>query len=384
MRLRRIARSSRACCAEAWRGRAATVLLAAALAAASCARAGDPPQKSDSPGAQEPGSLESGGLPGVQAPADDDAIVTVVAEDAIAALDTPVFAGAEEAAAFMRPEEPVLGVVVDGQARAYSLWHLDRHEIVNDRAGDAALVVAWCPIAYTARVFRSQAAGRALTFGVSGRLWRNALVMRDRETGTLWSQVSGAAIQGPLLGAELLPLPAAVSAWSEWASLHPHTRVLRKPPLQGTLYPLYFADAARVGFYGRKKRDPRLEPKALVMGAEAAGRAVAVPLQALRGRGVWNDRAGNRPLLMVSLGGGGPELVFERRIGARLLSFDPGPKPRTAQDRQTGSLWDLREGRALSGPLAGSRLTPFPALMAYWFVWSAFHPQTEVRQTPAE
>lgn len=314
--------------------------------------------------------------------ADDDAIVPVVAEEAIPAIERPSFATAVEASEFMRAEEPVVGVVVSGQARAYSLWHLDRREIVNDRAGDTPLVVAWCPIAYTARAFRRELAGRALTFVVSGRLWRNALVMRDRETGSLWSQVNGAAIAGPLQGAELTPLSASVAPWSEWARLHPRTLVLRKPPLDGTLYPGYFEDPERVGLYGQKRRDPRLQPKSRVLGVEEAGRALAVPVEALRERRVWNDQVGGRAVVLVSLGERGPDLAYERSLGSRLLTFVSGPRENTGIDQETGSLWDLVEGRALSGPLEGSRLTPRPALLAYWFIWSAYYPQTEVRQVP--
>ncbi len=63
--------------------------------------------------------------------------------DAIPAIDAPQFVPASKASAFMKDDEPVLGVVHDGTAKAYSLWHLDRHEIVNDRLGGQGVAVTW-------------------------------------------------------------------------------------------------------------------------------------------------------------------------------------------------------------------------------------------------
>jgi hypothetical protein len=350
------------------RERAAFALFALLALALGCGRA------------EEPAPLSA--VRGARAPADDDAIVQVIGEDEIVAIDEPVFVPAPEAAAFMSPEEPVVGIEAGGQTRAYSLWFLDRHEIVNDRAGELPVVVAWCPLAGSARAYERRAAGRELTFGVSGRLWRNALVMRDRQSGTLWSQVNGAALEGPLQGAELRPLPASVSPWSEWARLHPDTRVLRKPPLPGTLYPDYVSDPERVGYYGQRWADPRLPAKEKILGIQAGGAALAVPLRALRAQPIWNERVGGAPVLLASLGARGPEAAFSRRIGGRELTFATSGDG-MARDLQTDSTWSLATGVAISGPLIGSRLERLDATGAYWFVWSAFHRRGEVRQAPA-
>jgi hypothetical protein len=323
-----------------------------------------------------PAPLQAGALQ------DDDALVEVVSEGSIEAIDQPSFTGAEQARDFMRPEEPVLGVVVEGKARAYSLWFLDRHEVVNDRAGRTPVLVAWCPLAQVARVFRRETAGRSLTFAVSGRLWRNALVLRDRETGSLWSQVSGSAISGPLAGAGLSPIAATIAPWSEWRRLHPEGLVLRKPPLAGSLYARYLADPEKVGFYGQKRRDPRLAPKIQVIGLECSGRALAIPLEALRRSGIWNDRVGDQPVVLVSLGPEGPEYAYASTASGRTLTLEPAAGAGQARDRETGSVWDLATGRGVEGPLAGRSLEPLAALRAYWFIWSAYHPDSDLRHEP--
>ena len=72
-----------------------------------------------------------------------DPMYTVLPLDAIPAITEPQFVSGEEAAARMSADEPVLGLVLGGEARAYSLWQLDSHEIVNDVVGGVALAATW-------------------------------------------------------------------------------------------------------------------------------------------------------------------------------------------------------------------------------------------------
>ena len=71
-----------------------------------------------------------------------DPVVTVLPPDAIASIDDPSFVAAAKVR-FLQDDEPVLGVVHEGVAKAYSLWHLDRHEIVNDHLGDTPIAATW-------------------------------------------------------------------------------------------------------------------------------------------------------------------------------------------------------------------------------------------------
>lgn len=72
-----------------------------------------------------------------------DPVYQVLPAGAIPAIDDPEFVMGSDADEQMSPEEPILGVVTDGEARAYSLWQLDAHEIVNDRIGETAFAVTW-------------------------------------------------------------------------------------------------------------------------------------------------------------------------------------------------------------------------------------------------
>ena len=74
---------------------------------------------------------------------DGDPMYYVLPKDAISAIDNPEFKSVKEAEKFMKDDELVLGLVVNGEARAYSTWHLDKHEIVNDFIGDTYVSVTW-------------------------------------------------------------------------------------------------------------------------------------------------------------------------------------------------------------------------------------------------
>ena len=81
--------------------------------------------------------------PEVVATIGGDEVYQVVPVGRIPAIDDPKFISGRKADRQMRPGEPVLGVVVDGEARAYSLWQLDKHEIVNDEIAGTAIAATW-------------------------------------------------------------------------------------------------------------------------------------------------------------------------------------------------------------------------------------------------
>ncbi len=121
------------------------------------------------------------------------------------------------------PEERVIGVIINGDARAYPIPILSNHEIVNDIVGGEPVAITWCPLCYTALVFSRNVEGwdEPLSFGVSGKLLYNTLVMYDRQSNTLWSQLYGAAVEGDLAGRTLAVFPSVNTEWAAWQSQYP-------------------------------------------------------------------------------------------------------------------------------------------------------------------
>lgn len=187
-------------------------------------------------------------------------------------------------------------------------------------------------------VYARRVDGRDLTFIVSGMLWRDSLIMMDRETETLWSHVTGKAIRGPLKGRRLEMLPVAHTTWKEWLAAHPDTRVLAKDaPVKGSVYQSYHSDPERFGITRAKRAISRLPGKALVHGTVVNGSAVAVADKAL------TEKTKEREAEVS-----GRKIVFRRSPDGGIRAFE------------------AESGREL------------PVTRAYWFAWITFYPGTQL------
>ena len=147
-------------------------------------------------------------------------------KNGIPALQHPAFMDASQADSFLKQEDLVLGIEFTGTAKAYPVRILNWHEVVNDDVGDQPVVVSWCPLCGSGIVYDARADGQRYTFGVSGLLYRQNLLLFDRKTESLWSQFQGRAVAGPLTGVSIRPLPATMTTWRGWKSHHPGTFVL--------------------------------------------------------------------------------------------------------------------------------------------------------------
>jgi hypothetical protein len=214
---------------------------------------------------------------------------------------------------------------------------------------------------------------KVLTFGVSGKLVRNSLLMYDHETHSLWSHLTGSAIQGPLAGSLLTVLPATEIRWGAWKMAYPATRVLPHDyPGQRDEYASYYA-GGDAGVLGRKRQDSRLPPKDLVIGVRVMDLPKAYALDAVVNAKVVNDTFENLPLVLLATSDESAS-VFERTLNGQTLTFEEVAG--SIRDRETTSTWDPVSGEAIAGPQAGKSLTPMPATTSFWFGWFDFFPGT--------
>jgi len=190
--------------------------------------------------------------------------------DGIPSIDNPKFSGVDEVAETLSNREPVIGLNVDGDARAYPLSVMIWHEIVNDNVGGKPLAITYCPLCNSAVVFERTVAGRVLDFGTTGKLRNSDLVMYDRQTETWWQQFTGEAIVGEQLGTNLEVVPARLESFADFKTRHPDGKVLvpNNPSLRDYGRNPYFG-------YDTLKR-PFLYQGALPQGLEPMARVVVV------------------------------------------------------------------------------------------------------------
>ena len=221
---------------------------------------------------------------------------------------------------------------------------------------------------------------RTLTFGVSGKLIMNALVMYDRETDSLWSQFTGGAVQGPLSGSELEVLASSLTTWGAWRELHPDTLVLDQGGRRRDSYSGYYLSGS-AGVLGESNGDDRLARKDLVFGVRLETGAKAYALDALERDAVVNDTIGGRPVVVAFDADTETGVAYAAEIDGRRLTFaaaEPGTGGGAVSDAETGTRWSVATGEAIEGELAGHRLESLPSFAVFWFAWSDYFPDGEL------
>lgn len=134
-------------------------------------------------------------------------------------------------------------------------------------------------------VYSRQIKGTERFFGVSGLLYRSNVLMYDRGSESLWSQIKGEAVTGPLTGTELEVLPSTLTTWKKWRMQHPDTQVLS---LETGFSRNYATDpyldyyAQQSGFRSFFKLGPGEKEKELVVGIVIDGKAKAYPLKEIK------------------------------------------------------------------------------------------------------
>ncbi|GIW86647.1 MAG: hypothetical protein KatS3mg108_0971 [Isosphaeraceae bacterium] len=271
-------------------------------------------------------------------------------------LCEPPTVAAQEAEELVDDDELVLGVVLHGEARAYPLNRMSgpQDEVLNDRIQGEPVLVTWCLKSGSGIVHSRLVDGQELTFRCAG-LWRQNMLFRDEESGSIWSQLVGRAVSGPRRGTQLKPLASQVMGWSDWRRLHPETRVMVRPRT---------ATQFRCG-------PEHLTPQGLAVGVCAGSGSVRVwPLREIKQAKVVNGYVGDEPVVLAYDPAIQVVQVRSRQVDGEELTFR-GSDGLLVDDR-TGTLWDPREGEAVEGPLLGRVLRPVPAIQAFQEVWSLF------------
>lgn len=259
--------------------------------------------------------------------------------DGIPALDKPEFLEAD-AATFLQNEDRVLGIFRNGIAKAYPIGILNWHEIVNDSFAGEGIVVTFCPLCGTGMAFEARIDGRTRSFGVSGLLYNSDVLLYDRESESLWSQIARRAVSGEMLGTSLTMVAVAHTSWADWRSRYPQTLVLSTRTGYSRDYtrnPYDGYEVSEATYFPVANKNNRYHPKELVLGLEIDGVFKAYPFVELaKTGGSFRDQVGGSPVQV--------EFDAAHRTG-RVLNADG---------------------------------VEIPTVIAFWFAWTAFHPETEI------
>jgi len=328
---------------------------------------------------QQTSNLTGGRISGLKPiPTTNKEIHDVLPTDAILAISKPTFVSATRAK--VQPEAPMIAVTIGNTTHAYSLHLLDGHEIVNDIIEGKPIATTWCPLCGTAIVYSRKMDGETHEFGVSGKLWRNSLVMFDRKTRSLWSHFNGECLDGKLKGKRLEMVAAMPRVtWAELKESHPDAQVLSVGDTQegSNRYEMYQA-SSEIGIMGDALKDDRLPPKQMVVGVNLGAAQKAYPFPVFEKRSVFNDTVGGKDLVVFRDDRSLAVAVYQATINGKKIVFPQNAKGYRVQDSSTGSTWNLISAKAIAGGLKGRSLTAVPSIAAYWFAWCDFYPKTKV------
>lgn len=309
--------------------------------------------------------------------------------DGIPALKNATMIPAGQAG-YLEADEPVFGISINGDHRAYPLRILDWHEMANDIVGGVPISLAYCTLCGAGIAYDGRASnGDVYTFGSSGFLFRSNKLMYDHQTRTLWNQLTGEPVLGQLVGEgiKLELLPVVVTRWESWLEQHPDTLVLdietgyQRPYRPGAAYGDYFASPRTM--FPVWQRSTLLETKDRVYAIQVDGIPKAYPVEILVEERVINDTIGDTNLVLIAARGDIPvqvglEAAYDAGAEVRAYNrgqetFTPGTDAGAVLDAH-GRAWQVTE-EALIGP-DGEEAARLSGHLAYWFGWYSFFPQT--------
>jgi hypothetical protein len=261
--------------------------------------------------------------------------------DGIPALSNPKLIKPGQAD-YLSDGDRIVGITINGQSRAYPIGILNWHEIVNDKIDNQSFAITYCPLCGTAVAFDASINGQVTEFGVSGLLYNSDVLLYDRQTESLWSQIMQQSIAGKRVGQKLRAIPISHTSWRDWLNKHPNTLVMSDDTGFSRDYqrdPYSGYETSRSTYFAVNNQAPdNYHPKELVMGIEVEGVYKAYPF-------VEMEQAG-RP-------------TFTDTVNGRELVFN----------------WDSRNRAVTVFDTSGKQLA---GIQGFWFAWFAFHPETSV------
>ena len=266
----------------------------------------------------------------------------------------------------------VIGVMINGQAKAYPVEIIGYHHQVTDTVGGEPVMVTYCSVCRTGRVFSPFVNGKFEKFRLVGMDHFNAM-FEDATTKSWWRQATGIAVAGSLKGTVLKEIASAQMSLGAWIRNYPNTTILQPDTLFAKQYKgLEGFDEGTIKGSLEKRDSASWKFKSWVVGVQIAGHAKAYDWNDLVMQRVINDTFQNTALIMVLENDNRSFHVWNRRVNDKLLQFTFDAASQTLKDTATNSVWNM-DGACVEGVLKGSHLSVILAYQEFWHSWESFH-----------
>lgn len=282
-------------------------------------------------------------------------------------LKNPVFKSASENEVLL--SQQVLGVNWKGELKAYPANMIFYHHQFSDTIGNHPIVVTYCGMCRSGRVYDGLVDGEALHLKLVGAVSYNA-ILKDTKTGTWWRQETGEAVKGKLKGRILDDVPMEQMSLKNWLLKHPDSQILQYDSKYQGKYDFLTSlmnYEASFPIWFRQETPP------LVIGLEINGHSRAYDWKSLQKMRMAMDAIDDKHLLLVSSEDGSSPFAYRRDIGDDILEFKIDGD--ILKDTKTGSQWNIF-GQCIEGPMEGTTLPTIQIYQQFIRAWVTFHPDT--------
>lgn len=271
-------------------------------------------------------------------------------------------------------ERLVIGVVQNGEAKAYPIEIIGYHHQVKDTIGGKPAIITYCSVCRTGRVYSPFIDGKHEEFRLVGMDHFNAM-FEDATTKSWWQQATGKAIAGDMKGKALAEIPSQQVTLASWIELHPDSKVLQPDTLFRKKYAgMEGFDKGTINSSLEKRDSGSWQFKSWVVGVDQQGMARAYDWNDLLKNKLIQDSLAGLPLLLTIGKDGESFYAFNRSVDNTVLQFERRDAE-TLTDSNTNSTW-TNAGIAIEGPLKDKKLQPVQAYQEFWHSWQTFHPNT--------
>lgn len=269
----------------------------------------------------------------------------------------------------------IIGLAINGEARAYPVQLIGYHHQVRDSVGGKPVMVTYCTVCRTGRVFSPLVNGANENFRLVGMDHFNAM-FEDATTKSWWRQATGIAITGPLKGTQLTELPSQQSTLAAWFQRYPSSLVLQPDTIFNEEYlGLKWFDNGTIKSTLEKRDSASWQFKSWVVGISHGKVSKAYDWNHLVNHQLLQDSLPGLPLLLTIESDTATFHAFHRQLQEQYLQFVLEKDSGVLKDLQTQSSWN-KQGICIDGPLKGQQLQPVQAYQEFWHSWQTFHPRT--------
>jgi hypothetical protein len=270
----------------------------------------------------------------------------------------------------------IIGVAINGQAKAFPIEVIGYHHQVRDTIGGEPLMITYCTVCRTGRVFSPIVNNKLENFRLVGMDHYNAM-FEDETTKSWWRQVNGEAIAGPLLGTTLTEVPSEQMSLQAWMDRYPNTLVMQPDPAFKDRY-------ESLEKYDEGKMEGKLEgrdslswkDKSWVVGVPMGLFAKAYDWNQLVKDRVINDRIKGLPVMLALESDSISFHSWVPVVGKDTLRFSYSDSLKILVD-QNQSRWNWK-GECVDGTMKGTKLETVQSYQEFWHSWKTFHPNTEI------